>query len=465
MSNISTDSKESHPLGRPSLVNRLFSILMPLFWGGMAATYVVIICAHTFWYGEPIAVHCQSISPGRADCVLTYRALLRRSWNRSIDGVEAIQVEARLYSSGEGAQETRYVVVLQAQKREYLIKTYSRPNHPDLELWHHRTSQFSAHPEEGFAIAIDYNPWQPIIISLKLVALVVAYGAIFMVSAPFLLLGMLLMATTLQQLEHLIEGLRPVNYRNLARSACHSAINFLHSNISFQTINLPRIGAIAMAISSSSRRYSRFSPTMLLLTGLTLGSFGMVFWQGLRWVVAVGIGFVYMGAIAAWLRQLNHRKGLVSTQLNSANLLQKDAFLAHLDHLEAQLSGISQTLWRSARQRAEMIQQLADQIAQQETAFIPDLLEALHTVLDLVEQNAQALKAVQQVKTYRYQQLAQEQLYRSQRRLEQMQNQLQALRDQMVLGTLQPSSLPQGAELSTWLQTLVADNEKDLLGE
>ncbi|PSN75948.1 hypothetical protein C8B47_29895 [filamentous cyanobacterium CCP4] len=199
--------------------------------------------------------------------------------------------------------------------------------------------------------------------------------------------------------------------------------------------------------------------------GLALGSFGMVVWLGLRWVVVVGSLAVCMGAAAAWQRQLDHHKKRYSTALNSANLLQKDAFLSHLNHLEEQFPDISQTLWQSARQRAEAIQQLTEHIAQQETSLIPDLLEALHTVLDLIEQLAQALKAVQQVKTYRYQQLAQEQLYRSQKRLEHTHNQLQALRDQMILNTLQPPSSPHAAELSTWLQTLIADNEQDLLGD
>ncbi|HEY9888732.1 MAG TPA: hypothetical protein V6D02_10050 [Candidatus Obscuribacterales bacterium] len=214
----------------------------------------------------------------------------------------------------------------------------------------------------------------------------------------------------------------------------------------------------------SSRRHRRFFPTLGLLAGLALGSLGLVVWLGLRWVVVVGSMAVCGGAIALWQRQLSHHKKLLSTAPSSANLLQKPTFLAHLNYLETQFPEMSPPLWQLTRQRAEAIHQLAEQIAQQETTFIPNVLEALHTVLDLVEQNAQALEAVQQVKTHRYQQLAQAQLHHSQQRLEHTHNQLQALRDQIILGTLPPSS-PQGTEASTWLQTLIADHETDYLGK
>ncbi len=93
------------------------------------------------------------------------------------------------------------------------------------------------------------------------------------------------------------------------------------------------------------------------------------------------------------------------------------------------------------------------------------MLETLHTVLDLVEQLAQALRAVREMKTYRYQQLAQQRLYSSQKRLEQTRAQLQELRDQIILDTLQQRSSTPSAEISTWLQTLIAENENGILGE
>lgn len=460
MSNVPTEPKENHSLPGKPLVNRLRSNLgatfAAIFYGGLAAILVFMFCAHTFWYGELIAVHCQTVSPGQADCVLTYRALLRRSWDWPIAGVEAIRIDTRITSSSEGNPETYYVATLKAQGKNYVIKRYSRPDHRELEMWRHHVSQFSENPEEDFAITVNYNPWQPIISLFLLFGI----GIIFLfVLMPLFLVCVVLI---LLAIKYFIDVLKATNYRDLVSSACRR-IHFLPSNFSFQTIHSRTVGAVAMAI--SSRRHSRFSPTLVLLVGLALGSFGLVVWLGLRWIVVSSSLAICAAAIALWQRQLNHHKRLVATAIESANLLQKDTFLAHLGHLETQFPGISQPLWRSACQRAEAIRQFADQIAQQETTFIPDLLEALHTVLDLVEQLAQALKAVQRVKTYHYQQLAQEQLYRSQKRLEHTHNQLQALRDQMIVGSLQQPSPPPVLEISTWLQTLIADNEKGLLGE
>jgi hypothetical protein len=461
MSNLPAEPKQRHGSDDKPLIKHLRSnfgaIVASLFYGGLAAIWVFMFCAHTFWYGEPIAIQCQTASPGQADCVLTYRALLRRSWNRSIEGVEAIQIDTRMYSSSEGGQpEPRYVVILLAEDEEYVVRQYARLDHPDLEKWRHRISQFSEFPEEGFAIAVDYNPWRPIINVFGFVALLGIAIFLFILGSSLILLGILVYPSV----KDFCDRIRSLDCQSLASKIGRDALSLWRSAPSFQTIYSLSVGTTAMAI--SSRRYSRFSPTLVLLVGLALGSLGMVVWLGLRWVVVLGSLAVCMGAIAAWQRQLNRHNKQDSTTLNSANLLQKDTFAAHLNHLEAQFPGISQALWQSARQRAEAVQQLAEHIAQHETSLIPDLLEALHTVLDLVEQVAQALKAVQQVKTYRYQQLAQEKLYRSQKRLEHIHNQLQALRDQMILGTLQPPSSPRAPEVSSWLQTLITDNEQDL---
>ncbi|MBD2234416.1 hypothetical protein [Phormidium tenue] len=204
---------------------------------------------------------------------------------------------------------------------------------------------------------------------------------------------------------------------------------------------------------------------MILLIALALGSFGIVLWLGLRWVVVASVLIISMAAIATIQRQLNQRRRMLSTTPNAANLLQKDVFISHLNHVEHQYSDIPHSFWMLARQRAEAIQAVAAQIAQKESIFIPDLLETLHTVLDLAEQLAQALRAIREVKTYRYQQLAQQQLYSSHKRLEQTRAQLQELHDQIVLDTFRQPSLTSSAEISTWLQTLNAENQNGLLGE
>lgn len=213
------------------------------------------------------------------------------------------------------------------------------------------------------------------------------------------------------------------------------------------------------------RRLIHLPHTLVLLIALAIGSLGFVLWLGLRWVVALGSLAICTAAIAAWQRQITHQKRLSLATVNSANLLNKEVFSAHIRHIENQFPDISQTLWCSARQQAEAIQQLAVDIAQKESTLIPELLEALHTILDLVEQLAQALKAVKQVKTYRCQQLAQQQLHSNQRRLQCTHDQLQELCDRMTLDTLQRQASTSVSEVHTWLQTLILDNENGILGE
>jgi hypothetical protein len=90
-----------------------------------------------------------------------------------------------------------------------------------------------------------------------------------------------------------------------------------------------------------------------------------------------------------------------------------------------------------------------------------DLLEALHTVVDLARQVAEGLAVVEQVQTPTYRQLAQQRLTASCDRLQATRAQLQQLQDQVTLASLDPetgsdSLLPQG------LQTLIAAN-RDIL--
>jgi hypothetical protein len=259
------------------------------------------------------------------------------------------------------------------------------------------------------------------------------------------------------------DRLRATNSQRSAANAYRTCLNALASGQSFAGLKIRYLGLPAMAIYSRQYRY-RLPHTLILLVAIALGSFGIVLWLGLRWVMVAGVLIISMAAIAVWQRQLNRHTQRLSTT-NAANLLQKDVFLSHLNHVEHQYSDIPHSFWVLARQRAEAIQAITDQIAKKESAFVRDLLETLHTVLDLVEQLAQALRAIREVKTYRYQQLAQQQLYSSHKRLELTHTQLQELRDRMILDTFQQPLLTSSAEISTWLQTLIAENKNGILGE
>lgn len=211
------------------------------------------------------------------------------------------------------------------------------------------------------------------------------------------------------------------------------------------------------------RHLSRSPHTYLLLAGLAIAYMILVLWLGMRSIVLLS-GAVIVGlTIVSWYRQLQAQK--TSYSATSANLLQTDVFLNHISFLDNRVPNASRLLWRSVQQQAEAIQQTATQIAQQEATFIPDLLETLHTVLDLVDQLVQALQVIQQVQTPRYRELAQQQMQSSQTRLQQTHDQLQELRDQIALENLKQRSFTTASVISTRLQVLITENERGILGD
>ncbi|MBW4644857.1 MAG: hypothetical protein KME23_18010 [Goleter apudmare HA4340-LM2] len=206
----------------------------------------------------------------------------------------------------------------------------------------------------------------------------------------------------------------------------------------------------------------QISSTQLLIIGLLIGYLGFVWWLGIRLVVLLSGGVIVVLAIASWLIQLKHPK--TNPTASSANLLQTDVFFSHISHLDHQIPDVSRPLWRSVQQQAQVIQQIAIQIAQQESTFTPDLLETLHTVLDLVDQLVQALQITPKLRTPRYRELAEQQLQSSRNRLQKTQDQLQELHDQIAVETLERRYLSTPSVIATKLQTLIADNEKGIIG-
>lgn len=214
-------------------------------------------------------------------------------------------------------------------------------------------------------------------------------------------------------------------------------------------------------MSAHLRRLGRSPHTYLLLAVLTIGFIAYVLWLGLRWIVFLSGAVIVAGAIAFWFRQFPRPKNPSTI----ANLLQPEVFLSHLNTLKSSASGATDSQWRSAHQQAEAIQHVAKQIAQREPTLIPDLLETLHTVLDLVDQFGQAFQVSQQVQTPHYQQLAQQRLQHSEVRLQQTRDQLQALHDQIALEHLERHSLTLTSGISERLQILITENEKGILGD
>jgi hypothetical protein len=203
----------------------------------------------------------------------------------------------------------------------------------------------------------------------------------------------------------------------------------------------------------------QFSQIYLLLVGLSVGYVGFILWLGMRPVVLLSGATIAGLTVAIWCTKLQPRKTTVAT---SANLLQPDVFLSHICFLDRQIPDAAQLLWQSVQQRSQTIQQIAMQLAQLEPAFIPDLLETLHTVLDLIDQLVQALQITQQIQTPRYRELAQQQLETSLNRLQYTHGQLQELHDQIVCERLEQHSYTAFSSVSIRLQTLIAENTSEI---
>lgn len=216
-------------------------------------------------------------------------------------------------------------------------------------------------------------------------------------------------------------------------------------------------------ITRPSRNPSRLHPVQWLLMGLLLGYVSFIGWLGVRIIVLLSGGMIVGFVVALWY--LNRDRHHPSHAAVSANLLETDVFISCIGPFSSHIPAASQSQWRAARLQAQAIQEIAQQIAQQESTFIPDLLDTLYTVLELTEQLAQALQVTHQVQTPRYRELAQYQLKSSQARLQQTHDQLQELRDQMALADLEWTSRKATSGISTRLQIITAENAKGLLGQ
>lgn len=209
-----------------------------------------------------------------------------------------------------------------------------------------------------------------------------------------------------------------------------------------------------------SRDRDRLPSPLGLLAGLLVGYGGLVLWQGLRLVVLVTGGAMTGLAIAAWCVFAAQQSR--DSPIPSANLLDPAIWQQRLLELEPRLPTASQSQWQAAVQASSAIHSLVAHIAQQEPTFIPDLLETLHTVLELADQLGSALQTTERVQTPHYQTLAQQQLQRSQTRLQQTHQQLQELHDQLMLTDLTRRSQSAVSGISTRLQLITAENAKSL---
>ena len=206
------------------------------------------------------------------------------------------------------------------------------------------------------------------------------------------------------------------------------------------------------------RRAFRYSQTYFLIGGAALGYLALLVFTGFRLVSLVVGGAIVAIMLMGWFRQF-HRDRVPTT----GNLMERELFLARLDGIVAKIGkGENSAGWQEAYRWALDSHGAALQIAERDPLLLPDLVETLVTVEALADQVASSYFALTQVQTDTYRGLTQQHLAESRDRLQQTHNQLQQLRDQVLLSQLTQEAGAADGSLPTRLQVLIEANKTAL---
>jgi hypothetical protein len=192
---------------------------------------------------------------------------------------------------------------------------------------------------------------------------------------------------------------------------------------------------------SSFQKIFRLPQSYFIFAGTGLGYLLFVMWLGMRSLVLIVGGAIALTMIFVWLWYIKDIEVKVSsTELESletsdlsSDLLNREVFLKLLPTLEFENSKESRSTWQVVSHWAESSQTYCMKIAEQEPTLIPDLLDALHTVLALSQEIAETLQAMEQLQTSNYRRLAEESIRASCDRLKSSYEKLQNLHDQAIL--------------------------------
>lgn len=197
--------------------------------------------------------------------------------------------------------------------------------------------------------------------------------------------------------------------------------------------------------------------TYLLLGGTALGYALLMVLAGPKPVAVVAGSGVAAAMVSSWVAGFRPSEATA----NSGDLLDAQTFASQLSTLEQRVPPKAQKAWREVQGWSTESQRFAARIYDRDPLLQVELLEALHTVLDLSGQVADGLAVLDQIETPAYQQMAQQRLAASRDRLQATHSQLQQLQDQVALSTLDTagdSTLPHS------LQSLIEANKTILQG-
>ena len=192
--------------------------------------------------------------------------------------------------------------------------------------------------------------------------------------------------------------------------------------------------------------------TYVLLGGTALGYALLMLLAGPKPLAVLAGSGVAAAMVSSWAAGFRPSPAAAT----GSDLLDAPTFAAQLGTLEQRVPSKSQPTWRQVQAWATESQQFAARIYSRDPLLQVELLEAMHTVLDLSGQVADGLAVLNQIETPAYQQMAQQRLDASCDRLSATHSQLQQLQDQTALSSLDTAS---DSTLPQRLQTLVDANK------
>lgn len=215
----------------------------------------------------------------------------------------------------------------------------------------------------------------------------------------------------------------------------------------------------------------RSRQTRYLLLWLLAVYSAYLVWLGVRPVVFVSGASICVMTLFSWplvLRSPTEDSRNKSDKSDGSNLLDKAVFQCRLETLctlpqGVRLNETALSYWQKTYAQVGEIHQVVVAIAAQESLFIPDLLDTLHTVLDLSAQFSKAFGAAKKMKTSSYQKVAQQQLRASTYRLSQTYSQLQELHDQLLVEGIETEAFDVTSGVSERLQPLIKSNKSELV--
>lgn len=205
----------------------------------------------------------------------------------------------------------------------------------------------------------------------------------------------------------------------------------------------------------SWQKLLRLPQTYFLFVGAALGYIAFLVWVGIRLVPLVVGAIITFVMLSSWLWQVKK-----ITSQTRVNLLDINGFIEEVEKIEQKLSKKSWVEWENTRKWAIESQTFAQNITNKESVLYPEVVETLHTILDLSNQVAETIIAREQVQTDPYRQLTQQHLNTCCTRLQQTHEQLQQLQDQVLLSSLDINTVKTG--LPNYLRELITDNKTAL---